>query len=106
MERRHRKLSSSLGKTHRHCGKCRTLFWRTLSTCRPRPCSVHPPTCKGLIMPEHYTKNTLECTVWCNHCGRTTQHRVDSGRRGPYLECISRLELKIESERIRKGLEA
>ena len=38
------------------------------------------------LMPEHYTKNTLECTVWCNKCGRSTQHRVDGGRRGPCLE--------------------
>lgn len=37
-------------------------------------------------MPEHYTKNTLEATVWCNKCNRMTQHRVDGGRRGPCLE--------------------
>lgn len=37
-------------------------------------------------MPEHYTKNTLECTAWCSKCGRFTQHRVDGGRRGPCLE--------------------
>lgn len=37
-------------------------------------------------MPEHYTKNTLECTVWCKKCQRFTQHRVDGGRRGPCLE--------------------
>ena len=37
-------------------------------------------------MPEHYTKNTLECTAWCKRCGRMTQHRVDGGRRGPCLE--------------------
>jgi signal recognition particle subunit SEC65 len=56
-------------------------------------------------MPEHYTKNTLECTVWCNPCGAMTQHRVDDGRRGPCLECIKKLDLKIVVERIRKGLE-
>jgi hypothetical protein len=37
-------------------------------------------------MPEHYTKNTLECTAWCKKCQRNTQHRVDGGRRGPCLE--------------------
>ena len=37
-------------------------------------------------MPEHYTKNTLEATCWCNKCNRMTQHRVDGGRRGPCLE--------------------
>jgi hypothetical protein len=39
-------------------------------------------------MPEHYTKNTLECTAYCGKCQRMTQHRVDGGRRGPCLECI------------------
>lgn len=37
-------------------------------------------------MPEHYTRNTLETTAWCPTCGRSTQHRVDGGRRGPCLE--------------------
>jgi len=37
-------------------------------------------------MPEHYTKNTEECTAWCNKCHRNTQHRVDGGRRVPCLE--------------------
>ena len=43
-------------------------------------------------MPEHYTKNTLECTAYCNKCGKMTQHRVDGGRRGPCLACIARRE--------------
>jgi hypothetical protein len=37
-------------------------------------------------MPEHYTKNTLECTAWCAKCQRNTQHRVDGGRRGPCID--------------------
>jgi len=37
-------------------------------------------------MPEHFTKNTLECTAWCEHCGRMTQHAVSNGRRGRCLE--------------------
>jgi len=56
-------------------------------------------------MPEHYTRNTLECTVYCKRCGKDTQHRVDGGRRGPCLECIKRLELQNEFERIKKGIE-
>jgi hypothetical protein len=44
----------------------------------------------GGTMPEHYTKNTLECTAWCARCQRDTQHRVDGGRRGPCLECQPR----------------
>ena len=37
-------------------------------------------------MPEHYTKNTLECTAWCAKCQKLTQHRVDGGRRGPCID--------------------
>jgi hypothetical protein len=37
-------------------------------------------------MPEHYTRNTLECTAYCNVCERMTQHRVYDGRRGHCLE--------------------
>lgn len=37
-------------------------------------------------MPEHYTRNTLTATCWCNKCGRNTEHRIDDGRRGPCLE--------------------
>lgn len=56
-------------------------------------------------MPEHYTRNTVECTAWCNRCGGQTQHRVDGGRRGPCLQCMERQRLANEVERIRKGLE-
>jgi hypothetical protein len=43
-------------------------------------------------MPQHYTKSTVQATVWCNPCGKLTPHRVDDGRRGPCLECIAKLE--------------
>lgn len=56
-------------------------------------------------MPEHFTKATLECTAYCARCSKDTQHRVDGGRRGPCLECIRKLELKNEFERIKKGIE-
>jgi hypothetical protein len=56
-------------------------------------------------MPEHYTRNTLEATCWCNPCGKMTQHRVDDGRRGPCLECIAKREKQNEIERIKRGLE-
>jgi len=55
-------------------------------------------------MPEHYTKNTLEATVWCNRCNAMTQHRVDSGRRGPCLPCMEKQKADNEVKRIRKGL--
>jgi hypothetical protein len=35
---------------------------------------------------EHYTRNTLECTAWCKKCQKMTQHRVDSGRKGPCID--------------------
>lgn len=40
----------------------------------------------ALPMGEHFTRNTLECTAWCNTCQGFTQHRVDGGRRGPCLD--------------------
>ena len=43
-------------------------------------------------MPEHFTKNTVEASFWCNKCGKPTPHRVDSGRRGPCLICLARVE--------------
>jgi len=55
-------------------------------------------------MPEHYTKNTLECTAWCNKCANFTQHRVDTGRRGPCIPCIEKREKDNEVERIKRGL--
>ena len=48
-------------------------------------------------MGEHYTKNTQECNVWCNKCQKSTPHRVDSGRRGPCLECIARMDDVIKN---------
>lgn len=41
-------------------------------------------------MGEHFTKNTLETTAYCGKCKKPTQHRVDSGRRGPCLECLKK----------------
>lgn len=44
------------------------------------------------MSPEHYTKHTIQVTVWCKMCSKFTPHRVDAGRRGPCLVCTSRLE--------------
>ena len=49
-------------------------------------------------MPEHFTRNTLECTAWCNPCGGMTQHRVDDGRRGPCLACMAKAEKRIAAD--------
>lgn len=56
-------------------------------------------------MSEHYTRNTVEATCWCNPCNAMTQHRVDDARRGPCLVCMAKREEKNKFERIRKGLE-
>ena len=47
--------------------------------------------------PEHYTRNTVSCTVWCNKCGKSTEHRVDDGRRGPCNVCIAKLNAEHEA---------
>jgi hypothetical protein len=41
-------------------------------------------------MPEHFTKSTVEATVWCAPCGKPTPHRIDDGRRGPCLVCLEK----------------
>lgn len=45
-------------------------------------------------MPEHFTRNTVEASVWCGKCGRDTMHRIDGVKRGPCLDCIKLLELQ------------
>jgi hypothetical protein len=39
----------------------------------------------------HHTKNTVEASEYCNPCGRMTPHRIDAGRRGPCLVCMTKL---------------
>lgn len=43
-------------------------------------------------MTQHFTRSTVSAAFYCGKCGRTTQHRIDSGRKGPCLECIARLD--------------
>jgi hypothetical protein len=38
-------------------------------------------------MPEHYTKNTVEASVWCNRCNGMTPWRISDGRRSYCLVC-------------------
>jgi ribosomal protein L44E len=49
-------------------------------------------------MPQHYTKATLQVSVWCNRCGKHTMHRVDDGRRGPCLDCIQKREKAMRAQ--------
>jgi len=55
-------------------------------------------------MPERYTRNTLECTAWCNKCRGMSQHRVDGGRRGPCIDAKHPVQelTKAQEERRRK----
>ena len=43
------------------------------------------------MSPEHFTKNTISATFWCNKCGKATMHRVDDRRRGPCMVCMERI---------------
>ena len=36
----------------------------------------------GRFMPQHYTRATVEVSVWCQVCRKETMHRVDDRRRG------------------------
>jgi len=52
---------------------------------------------------EHYTKNTLTATAYCRRCKRDTRHRIDSGRRGPCLDCELHQRLHQHAEKRRAG---
>jgi len=55
-------------------------------------------------MPEHYTKNTLEATVWCNRCN--AYDATPRGFRSPrtLLAMYGKQKADNEVKRIRKGL--
>jgi hypothetical protein len=44
------------------------------------------------FMTQHFTRNTVSAALWCAKCQKQTQHRIDGVRRGPCLDCITRLE--------------
>lgn len=41
-------------------------------------------------MTQHFTKNTISVSFFCTRCNCYTQHRIDSGRKGPCLKCLER----------------
>ena len=43
-------------------------------------------------MTQHFTRSTVSAAFYCSKCAKVTQHRIDDGRKGPCLECISKLE--------------
>ena len=49
-------------------------------------------------MTQHFTRNTVSAAFHCGKCGKVTQHRIDSGRKGPCLECIARLQEQHEQK--------
>lgn len=42
-------------------------------------------------MAEHYNKNTISASLWCRKCGKFTEHRIDTGLRGPCMICLAKL---------------
>jgi hypothetical protein len=57
------------------------------------------------LMPEHYTKTTVECTAWCSKCQRNTQHRVNGGRRGPCVDPAHPVQEATKAQLARKKKE-
>lgn len=43
-------------------------------------------------MTQHFTSRTVSASCYCKKCEKFTQHRIDSNRKGPCLECIARLD--------------
>jgi hypothetical protein len=51
---------------------------------------------------QHYTKNTVEVSAWCNRCGWPTMHRVLGGKLAACLVCASVPETKTARPRALK----
>jgi hypothetical protein len=43
-------------------------------------------------MTEHYSKQTVSVSAFCSKCNKSTEHRVDHGRKGPCLRCVEKLQ--------------
>ena len=58
-------------------------------------------------MTQHFTKRTVSASFYCGKCGKFTQHRIDSGRKGPCLECMAKYDAEksaIDLDELRKKL--
>ena len=53
-------------------------------------------------MTEHFTRNTVSAEFFCSKCGKSTQHRIDGGRKGPCLVCMFVAEAKRDGIPIRE----
>lgn len=51
-------------------------------------------------MTEHFTKLTVSAEFHCPKCDKRTQHRIDSGRKGPCLECMARYDAAPKGEKV------
>jgi len=43
-------------------------------------------------MAEHFTKTTVEASVWCSVCSKATMHFIVDGRRGSCKVCLTNRE--------------
>jgi len=50
-------------------------------------------------MGQHYTSLTVECSAWCNKCGKMTQHRVADKRLQYCLPCYDRPKPEAKAEK-------
>lgn len=41
-------------------------------------------------MPHHFTKSTVEASIWCNRCNKPTPWRIADGRRQYCIPCSER----------------
>jgi hypothetical protein len=41
-------------------------------------------------MPHHFTKSTVEASIWCNKCGKMTPWRIADGRRQYCIPCYDK----------------
>jgi len=48
-------------------------------------------------MTQHFTRSTVSYSFYCPKCGKSTQHRIDNGRKGPCLDCIARLNADYDA---------
>jgi hypothetical protein len=47
----------------------------------------------------HFTKNTVEASIWCNACNKATPWKILNGRRG---YCIACFDAKATSNPVEK----
>jgi hypothetical protein len=48
------------------------------------------PAKRGSTRQHHFTKTTVEASLWCTRSGGETMHMVQQGRRGACILCLNR----------------